>query len=138
MSLISFLYTNSSATINNTTDPQALTVSVHLAGNSLLPGDKQTITLLVADKKSTNAIAGASVSGRITSPSGQLNKLEGSTDDNGKASYSWKIPNDYIIGSYKVKIDISAAGYEDYSGSKTFNVTYIQHHHHHFHHNHHH
>ena len=142
------LATNSSvtnsATLDNINDPKALTVSVHLAGNSLHPGDKQTITLLVADKESTNAIAGASVSGKITSPSGQLKKLEGATDDNGKASYSWKIPNDYTIGSYKVKIDISAAGYKDYSGSKTFEVTYIHHHHHfhhhhlHFHHHHHH
>ncbi|MFZ0896796.1 MAG: hypothetical protein WAZ77_20025, partial [Candidatus Nitrosopolaris sp.] len=130
--------TNSSATLNDTYAPRALTVSLHLEKNSLHPGDQQTITLLVADKNSTNAITGASVSGRITSPSGQLQKLAGTTDDNGKDSYSWKIPSDYTTGTYKVKIGISAAGYDDYSGLKTFKVTsdYIGHHHHHFHHHH--
>ncbi len=131
--------TNSSATLNDTYAPRPLTVSLHLEKNSLHPGDQQTITLLVADKNSTNAITGASVSGRITSPSGQLQKLAGTTDDNGKDSYSWKIPSDYTTGTYKVKIGISAAGYDDYSGLKTFKVTsdYIgHHHHHHFHHHH--
>src|SRR5205823_1178497 len=93
-----------------------LLVSLHLGKNSLHPGDKQTIILSVDDKNSSAAISGASVSGKITGPAGQLQKLDGTTDSNGKASYSWKIPNDYTTGTYKVKIGISAAGYENYSG----------------------
>ena len=129
--------TDSSSTLNDTNALRALTVSLHIEKNTLHLGDTQTINLLVADQESTNAITGALVSGRMISPSGQLQKLEGKTDDHGKASYSWKIPNDYTTGTYKVKIGISAAGYEDYSGSKTFYVTYIHHHHHLFHHHHH-
>ncbi len=102
-----------------------LSVSVHLGKNSLHPGDKQRITLSVADKNSTAAISGASVSGKITGPSGIIKKVEGTTDEKGKASYSWKVYNDYATGKYKVKIEVSNPGYENYSGSKTFKVTPI-------------
>ena len=108
---------------NNDNNIKPLSVSVHLGKNSLHPGDKQMITPSVADKNSTVAISGASVSGKITGPSGPLKKVEGTTDDNGKASYSWKVHNDYATGKYKVKIEVSAPGYENYSGSKTFKVT---------------
>src|SRR6266487_7039372 len=104
---------------------RALLVSVHLGKNSLHPGGKQTITLNVADKNSTTAISGASVSGKITGPSGVVKKVEGTTDDKGKASYSWKVHNDYATGKYKVKIEVSNPGYENYSGSKSFKVTPI-------------
>ena len=110
---------------NSDNDLKPLSVSVHLGKNSLHPRDKQTITLSVADKNSTAAISGASVSGKITGPSGVIKKVEGTTDDKGKASYSWKVHNDYATGKYKVKIDVSDPGYENYSGSKTFKVTPI-------------
>ena len=109
----------------NDNNLRALLVSVHLGKNSLHPGDKQTITLNVADKNSTAAISGASVSGKITGPSGAIKKVEGTTDDKGKASYSWKVHNDYATGKYKVKIEVSNPGYENYSGSKSFKVTPI-------------
>jgi hypothetical protein len=104
---------------------RTLLVSVHLGKSSLHPGDKQTITLNVADKNSTAAISGASVSGKITGPSGVVKKVEGTTDDNGKASYAWKAHDDYPTGKYKVKIEVYNPGYENYSGSKTFKVTPI-------------
>src|SRR5439155_17705759 len=102
-----------------------LLVSLHLGKNSLHPGDKQTIILSVDDKNSSAAISGASVSGKITGPSGVVKKVEGTTDDKGKASYSWKVHNDYATGKYKVKIEVSNPGYENYSGSKSFKVTPI-------------
>ena len=110
---------------NSDNDLKPLSVSVHLGKNSLHPRDKQTITLSVADKNSTAAISGASVSGKITGPSGVIKKVEGTTDDKGKASYSWKVHNDYATGKYKVKIEVSNPGYENYSGSKSFKVTPI-------------
>jgi hypothetical protein len=111
---------------DGTTDNfKTLSVSLHLAKSSLHPGDKQTIAIKVADKNSTDAVGGASVSGRITSPSGLLKKLEGTTDDKGKTSYSWKVSDRYTTGKYKLKIEVSALGYENYSGSKTFKVTPI-------------
>jgi hypothetical protein len=110
---------------NNDNNIKPLSVSVHLGKNSLHPGDKQTITLSVADKNSSAAISGASVSGKITGPSGIIKKVEGTTNDKGKASYSWKVHNDYATGKYKVKIEVSDPGYENYSGSKIFKVTPI-------------
>jgi hypothetical protein len=109
----------------NDSNLKTLSVSLHLAMSSLHPGDKQIIAIKVADKNSTDAVGGASVSGRITSPSGLVKKLEGTTDDKGKTSYSWKVSDRYATGKYKLKIEVSAIGYDNYSGSKTFKVTPI-------------
>jgi hypothetical protein len=74
-------------------------VSVHLGKKSLHSGEKQTIIIIFADKPSSNSIAGASVLGRITSQSSdQFKKLEGSTDNEGMASYPWKVSNEYTTG----------------------------------------
>jgi hypothetical protein len=116
--------TTSSTTLDNSS-PKLLSVSVHLHKNSVHPGDIQTMTIRVTDKNSANAIPGASVSGRVTAPSGILKKLEGTTDDKGKASYSWKVSNEYTSGKYEVKIGASSPGYAKYSTSKTFKVTPI-------------
>ncbi|MGB7952750.1 MAG: hypothetical protein WCF23_02120 [Candidatus Nitrosopolaris sp.] len=112
---------------DSTSDSNLKTLSVllHLAKSSLHPGDKQFITIRAAGENSTDSVAGASVSGRITGPSGLVKKVEGTTDDNGKASYSWKVSDKYMTGKYKVKIEVSALGYENYLGSKTFKVTSI-------------
>ena len=107
----------------NNTNLRALSVSVHVGKSSLHPGDKQTLTTNVADKtNSTNVIAGASVSESIANPSGVYKKIEGTTDDHGKASYSWTVSR---TGTYKVVIDVSAPNYEKYSTLKTFKVTSI-------------
>jgi hypothetical protein len=107
----------------NDNNLKALLVSVHVGKNSLHPGDKQRITLNVADKNSTAAISAALVSGKITGPSGVVKKVEGTTDDKGKASYSWTVQNDYATGKYKVTIEVSNPGYKNYSGGKSFKVT---------------
>ena len=110
---------------NTESNLKTLSVSLHLAKSSLHPGDKQIITIRAAGENSTDSVAGASVSGRITGPTGLVKKVEGTTDDNGKASYSWKVSDKYTTGKYKVKIEVSALGYENYLGSKTFKVTPI-------------
>jgi hypothetical protein len=105
----------------NSSNLRALSVSVLVGKNSLHPGDKQTLTTNVADKtNSTNVIAGASVSESIANPSGVYKKIEGTTDDHGKASYSWTVSH---TGTYKVVVDVSAPNYEKYSTLKTFKVT---------------
>ncbi len=107
----------------NSSNLRALSVSVHVGKNSLHPGDKQTLTTNVVDKtNSTNVIAGASVSESIANPSGVYKKIEGTTDDHGKASYSWTVSH---TGTYKVVVDVSAPNYEKYSTLKTFKVTSI-------------
>jgi hypothetical protein len=103
----------------------ALSVLVHVDKNSLHAGDKETITIRVVDKNTTNAITGASVSGRITSPSGPFKKVEGTTDNKGKASYSWTVSNGDTPGKYKLIVEVSASGYKKYLVSKTFSVTPI-------------
>ncbi|HET7147191.1 MAG TPA: hypothetical protein VFI73_01720 [Candidatus Nitrosopolaris sp.] len=99
-----------------------LSVSLHLDKNSLHPGDKQTITIRVLDKNSSNTVGGASVVGRITSPVGLFKKVGGTTDDSGKASYYWTVKDGDTTGKYKITTDISAPGYEKYSATKTFKV----------------
>jgi hypothetical protein len=105
---------------NNNASLGTLFVSVNVGKNTLHPGDKQTLTTFVADKaNSSKSIAGALVSGSIASPSGAYKKLDGTTDDQGKASYSWNVSK---TGTYKVLIDVSAPNYENYSTSKAFKV----------------
>jgi len=120
------VYSESTAnTSNDNNNFKNLSVTVHLDKNSLHPGDKQTLTLDVVDENSTASISGASISGKIAGPSGVVKKVEGTTDDNGKASYSWKVNSYDPTGKYKVKIEVSNPGYENYSGSKSFKVTRI-------------
>ena len=105
---------------------KALSASVRLGESSIHQGDKQTITVKATDTDSTNPIAAASVSGMITSPDGLTKKFEDTTDYNGKASYSWKVSdNGDAIGKYKLVVKVFAPGYENYIGSKTFNVSPI-------------
>ena len=112
-----------SAVGNEITDPQTLSASIHFGKNSIHPGDTQSIMVKVFDKNSDNTISGASVTGKITSPSlGTLKKLEGTTNNNGVDTYSWKISNDYTSGKYELKVDVSYQGYSEYSTSKTFKV----------------
>ena len=50
-----------------------LSVSIHVGKNTIHPGDKQTITLKVSDANTSNAIAGAKITGRIMDASGSSN-----------------------------------------------------------------
>ncbi|PWU80361.1 MAG: hypothetical protein DLM72_12600, partial [Candidatus Nitrosopolaris wilkensis] len=102
---------------------KVLSVSLHLDKNSVHPGDKQTITIRILDKNSSNTVAGASVVGRISSPVGPFKKVGGTTDGTGKASYYWTVKDGDTTGKYKVTTDVSASGYEKYSTTKTFKVT---------------
>ena len=117
---------SSASTLNSKNNNlQVLSVSLHLAKNSLHPGDKQVITIIVLDKNSSTAVIGASVLGKISSPAGPFKNVKGRTDDTGKASYSWIVSNGDAIGKYKVTTDVSDPSYEKYSSSKTFKVTPI-------------
>ena len=59
-------------------------------------------------------------------PSGALSKkLEGTTNDTGKSSYSWTVSQNDTSGKYKTIIDVSAPGYQNNTASKTFKVSPI-------------
>lgn len=51
--------------------------------------------------------------------------MEGTTDNNGKASYLWAVSNIDTLGKYKLIIVVSASGYKQYLGSKTFSINPI-------------
>jgi hypothetical protein len=111
--------TNTKADNNN---PRSLSVSMHLAKRPVHVGDKENLTLGVTDSNSTHAVAGASVSGSIIDPSGVFKRLEGTTDEKGKVSYSWQVSGNNTSGKYKVAMKTSAPGYQNNSVSKTFTL----------------
>jgi hypothetical protein len=100
-----------------------MSVSIHVA-RSVHPSDTQTIAIKVSDKNSTEPIIGASVFGRITEPDGGIyKKFDGRTDDTGKATYSWTVSDGDSNGKYNTMMEVSASGYENSTGSKTFKIS---------------
>ena len=111
--------TNTKADNNNA---RSLSVSIHIAKRPVHVGDKENLTLGVTDSNRTHVVAGASVFGSITVPSGISKKLAGITNEKGKVSYSWQVSGDNTSGKYKVVMETSAPGYQNNSVSKTFTV----------------
>jgi len=111
--------TNTKADNNNA---RSLSVSIHIAKRPVHVGDKENLTLGVTDSNRTHVVAGASVFGSITVPSGISKKLAGITNEKGKVSYSWQVSGDNTSGRYKVVMETSAPGYQNNSVSKTFTV----------------
>ena len=114
--------TNTKADNNNA---KSLSVSMHIAKRPVHVGDKENLTLGVTDSNRTHVVAGASVFGSITDPSGISKKLAGTTNEKGKVSYSWQVSGDNTSGKYKVVMETSAPGYQNNSVSKTFTVVPI-------------
>jgi len=54
---------------------RALSVIVRVDKNCLHTGDKEIITIRLVDKHATNAVSAATVSCRLSSPSGPFKKL---------------------------------------------------------------
>jgi hypothetical protein len=122
-SLISYNSVNVTGVTKNYNN-RSLTAAIHVSDGSAHLGDNETITLKVTDTNSNNTIAGASVIGNITKPSGVLfKKLEGTTDDKGKFPYSYTVSKGDISGIYKVIMKVSAPGYVNQSASKTFKAS---------------
>ncbi|MDQ6667321.1 MAG: hypothetical protein M3Y53_03730 [Thermoproteota archaeon] len=114
--------TNTKADNNNS---GSLAVSMHIAKRPVHVGDKENLTLGVTDSNRTHVVAGASVFGSITDPSGISKKLAGITNEKGKVSYTWQVSGDNTSGKYKVIMETSAPGYQNSSVSKTFTVVPI-------------
>ncbi|HET7148957.1 MAG TPA: hypothetical protein VFI73_10715 [Candidatus Nitrosopolaris sp.] len=118
---------NSTTTITKADNKNArsLSISMHLAKRPIHVGDKENLTLGVTDSNSTHIVAGASVFGSITDPSGLSKKLAGITNEKGKVMYSWQVSGDNASGKYKVIMETSAPGYQNSSVTKTFTVVPI-------------
>jgi len=76
-------------TVNSTRPESTLSLAIRVGKNSVHPGDTEIVSISAVDKNSSKPIK-ALVSGNVSS-SGLLKKFRGSTDDSGRASYSWKI-----------------------------------------------
>jgi hypothetical protein len=107
----------------NTNINGTMSISIHLAKKSVHAGDKQGIIIRVNDVNSSVPIVGASVLGKVADPSGgSFKKFGGTTDDTGKSSYSWTVSQSDTPGKYKTILEVSAHGYKNSTGSKTFQV----------------
>jgi Big-like domain-containing protein len=106
---------------SGSTGDKIMSVSLHFSKKSVQPGDEQTVSVKVTNANSSSAISGATIFGSITGPSGgSFKKLEGTTDNTGKSSYSWTVSQNDATGKYKTVLDVSAPGYGNTTASKTF------------------
>jgi hypothetical protein len=109
---------------NNNNTPKLLALSVDVSKDPIKRGSKETVITEVSDAASKEKIAGAKVVGKVTGMSGGSVKesFEGTSDKDGKESYSWKIAENGKATKYKVTVQASAAGYQDVTSSTAFKV----------------
>jgi hypothetical protein len=113
------------ALYNNNNTPKLLTLSLDVTKDPIKRGSKETVITEVSDTTSKEKIAGARVVGKVTSMSGGgavKESFEGTTDNDGQMSYSWKIGENGKSTKYKVTVQASAAGYQDVTSSTSFKV----------------
>jgi hypothetical protein len=108
--------------VNTNHQVSLVSLSIRIGKSSAHPGDTEIVSISAVDKNSSKPITGASVSGNISS-SGLLKKFRGSTDNSGRASYSWKVSSGDTKGKYRVIAQIYSPDYESKSASKTFKVS---------------
>jgi hypothetical protein len=108
--------------VNTNHQVSLVSLSIRIGKSSAHPGDTEIVSISAVDKNSSKPITGASVSGNISS-SGLLKKFRGSTDNSGRASYSWKVSSGDTTGKYRVIAQIYSPDYESKSASKTFKVS---------------
>jgi hypothetical protein len=109
---------------NNNNIPKLLALSLDITKDPIKRGSKETVITEVSDTASKEKITGAKVVGKVTSMSGGAVKesFEGTTDNDGQLSYSWKIRENGKSTKYKVTVQASAAAYQDVTSSTSFKV----------------
>ncbi|HEX9318062.1 MAG TPA: hypothetical protein VF884_03920 [Nitrososphaeraceae archaeon] len=110
---------------NNNNIPKLLALSLDVTKDPIKRGSKETVITEVSDTTSKEKITGAKVVGKVTSMSGGgavKESFEGTTDNDGQMSYSWKIGENGKSTKYKVTVQASAAGYQDVTSSTSFKV----------------
>jgi hypothetical protein len=110
---------------NNNNIPKLLALSLDVTKDPIKRGSKETVITEVSDAASKEKITGAKVVGKVTSMSGGgavKESFEGTTDNDGQMSYSWKIGENGKSTKYKVTVQASAAGYQDVTSSTSFKV----------------
>lgn len=112
----------SKPSVNTNHQVSLVSLSIRIGKSSVHPGDTEIVSISAVDKNSSKPITRASVSGNISS-SGLLKKFRGSTDNSGRASYSWKVSSGDTTGKYRVISQIYSPDYESKSASKMFKVS---------------
>ena len=113
------------ALYNNNNTPKLLALSLDVTKDPIKRGSKETVITEVSDTASKEKITGAKVVGKVTSMSGGgavKESFEGTTDNDGQMSYSWKIGENGKSTKYKVTVQASAAAYQDVTSSTSFKV----------------
>jgi hypothetical protein len=109
---------------NNNNTPKLLALSLDVSKDPIKRGSEETVITEVSDAASKEKIVGAKVVGKVTGMSGGAVKesFEGTSDKDGKESYSWKIAENGKATKYKVTVQASAPGYQDVTSSTAFKV----------------
>jgi hypothetical protein len=109
-----------------------LLISLDLAKNPINAGGKETLKTTVLDAANSNlTIARATVNGIVTdSTNTTTTKFNGTTDNSGIFSYTWKVSKHSKPGVFTVGVHAFAAGYQNQSipTRTTFNVKLETHH----------
>jgi hypothetical protein len=111
---------------NNNNNSKLLLISLDLAKNPVSVGGKETLKTTVFDASNSSfTIAGARVNGTVTdSTNTTTTKFNGTTDNSGIFTYTWKVKKDSKPGVFAVGVHAAASGYQSQSTPTrtTFNV----------------
>jgi hypothetical protein len=112
------------SSLNNNSKPLT---SIDLEKNPIIAGDIETLKIMVTDAAVSNVtIAGASVRATVTDSTNTITtKFNGTTDNSGIFTHTWKIGKDSKPGVFTVSALASAAGYKSLliPTRSTFNVS---------------
>jgi hypothetical protein len=126
---------SSSTTVSQGSSPpqtspslKSLSVSLHVAHNTISRGSTQTIDVKVSDKSNSKPVPGPNVDGKVIYASNEHTEtFSGITGSNGdmKPSHSWQIGGNSKTGIFTVNAHADAKGYNPASATKTFEVTAV-------------
>ncbi len=117
--------TNVTSNTTSSNVSKTLSLSISIAKDPIVRGNKQTITVKVSDENSQQRIGSANVQGNVLYASGSTNnggKFSGSTDNNGAISHNWPISGNAIPGKFTANVHASKDGYKSAFGTKSFTV----------------
>jgi hypothetical protein len=99
-----------------------LSISINVAKDPIIRGNKQTISVIVSDDKSHDKIKGAHVEGTVNYVTGHTETFSGSTGKDGKISHSWTISGNAKPGKFGINVQVSADGYNAAYKTSSFTV----------------
>lgn len=118
--------TNSQRAPSPYPNSKLLLISLNLAKNPISVGAKETLKTTVFDAANSNmTIPGAMVNGTVSDSKNTTRiNFNGTTDNSGVFSYTWKINKDSEPGVFTVGVHATASGYQSQSipTRATFNV----------------